>query len=515
MTSKNFIQAMTIGILMAATIAFAVAVILPISSSDNGFWVSRFAVTSSAPNDTGIAFFYYFAQNDSRSYGIDFTGGTGALDTGVASFGSTTPNYLTGSVASTGISQRYVQVSDTARISLVTLSYADSVTGTAGATTWSNPLRSTTGTATDSFLYQAANFGQAALAWSADDANLATLQSTDSIVIARGASATQALRFRVSSDKVTDSARIVLIRPNGRIHDTVTIRTSGGAAGGETFSVPNAWIFDSGTTAIFIVHWNSDSGKIQVKEGEVYCDEQKTTITGGSGTAVGTGLSANINSVSLAVNSIGLATPVASVLLAGGGNAPGSQNAADLYITVDSNASDIGFETRFPNSVFDVTVVDSAGGIVSKLPSGQKHLLTLNYAFNGIPLGQVQRGKILHYKLATNSWEALTTTVTVDTNGNSGNAVATAEVTEYSPFAFGTLSPGTLESNDDANCVLGRAATATGLERTLPVLRDLRDAALRTAPGRALISAYYGASAWLFLFALPIAFARRRRSPVR
>ncbi len=491
MTRKTLQQSLTVGILLIVSITVALATVFPISGSEHGYWVSRFTPTSSAPNDTGVALFKYFSQADSRAIGLHFTGGSGALDTGIATWGATTPFYLFGSVASSGSALRYVQLTDTAQINLLTTSYSDSITAAAAATTWSNPLRGTTGTATDSFLYDTPNFGRAALTTVANDSSI---------------------RFFVASDKATDSARTVFIRPGGQIHDTYMIRTSGGGNGVETFSTPNVFVFEAGITRIFQFFWNSDSGKLQVKERTWFTGASQTFLTGGTGSAGSINLTANIRALSISVNSIGMANQAASVIIMASPSAPGSHNASDLYLTVDSNSSVIGFDTRFPNSVFDITVIDSTGATITKLPAGQKYLVTLTYAFNEIPLAKVQRAKLLHYNFASNSWDALTTTVTVDTSGNSGNAVAIAEVSEFSQFAFGTLSPGSEISNDDNNCLIASSASGTSAERGLPGLRSLRDAALESVIGRFLVGGYYSAMIILLALSLPLpllAVARR------
>lgn len=481
---------------------------VPMVGGTDGWWVNVISNNSTA--DTGIVYSQFQSTTDSKVYGVGFIGATitgganGAGNVSVASVGVGTPVSVNGSHSlSAGSTTRYLQRTDSSRITLTTAVYSDSVTGSAARTTWSSAFTGGTGYATETFFYANAtgNFSTRTLAWDRFIANLNTLQTTDSLVLGTSnASVSESFVFSVDTVVTGDTARFIVVRPNGKVYETQALRVAGATS--ETFSMPSQYRLETGLNTVYAFYWNANESRLKILNSDIIMGAQTTAITAGSGGAAASNVTSAISQVALIVNSNHLYPQVGQVIITGVDAA--GPRASDNFVVVDSNTS--GFDTRMPNSVFEILVRDTAGNYITQLPTNQTFLVTVGYNFSGLSSSVASGLKLLRLNESTNSWEVVS-----NSSSDSQNSRIVGYLTGFSKYAIGNVSTSSAARVDDDDCAISLVAGKTGLQGILPSFRSVRDTLMGSVFGRLFVSGYYAFGMMMLVAAgLGVALAARR-----
>jgi len=295
-------------------------------------------------------------------------------------------------------------------------------------------------------------------------------------------------------DTTADKARIVVVAGGKIIGDTNMSMVSN-----DNYAKVRV-VFDSGVTDMYFIFWDASQAKYEILKKTVSVGVTSTTITGGTGGASATNVG-NITSVTLYVNPLSpAANNVAQVDIVDVANDSGPN--VDGFVFVDSNTS--GFDTRMPNTVFEINLYDTTGDQITSLPSGNTFLLVLQYDKYNSNYNSL---KLLHLNSATNAWEAVS-----NSTADSTNQRIVAYVSSFSKFAIGNVSSSSsVASSDDNNCVVSMATSSTPFSGIMPTLRGMRDTVLGSLIGRALVSGYYGFAGLLLLAGAGLGLARMQK----
>jgi len=477
--------------LIVVAVGISMAGIVPYSG--DGVHLLTLSSTTSTYQDTGIALFGLRSTDSTVEGGLFLKAGNWS-DTVLAdktAYGCGTPKIFWGSASGTA-GTFYALTSDTTGKVTVSTTFSDSETSSGS---WSSSFTSSSGSCISTFISPAemssASFVFCDSSLPGQSVTSALLESSDNISFS---SPFEDTIFVNGFDTIVDKARIIVVAGGKIIGDTNMSMVS---ADNYAYVIVG---FDSGVTDMYFIFWDASQAKYLIDMKTVSVGVTSTTITGGTGGANATNVG-NITSVTLYVNPLSpAANNVAQVDIVDVANDAGPN--VDGFVFVDSNTS--GFDTRMPNTVFEINLYDTEGNQITSLPSGNTFLLVLQYGKYNSNYNSL---KLLHLNSATNAWEAVS-----NSTADSTNQRIVAYVSSFSKFAIGNVSSSSsVASSDDNNCVVSMATSSTPFSGIMPTLRGMRDTVLGSSIGRALVSGYYGFAGLLLLAGAGLGLARMQK----
>ncbi len=287
-----------------------------------------------------------------------------------------------------------------------------------------------------------------------------------------------------------DTARLIVIGPQNKVTGD-TILPFGSANAGARVR------FDTGVTRLMALVRDASQGKFKIFTGAVAVGAKQATNL----QTVDSAISVRMGDVVFCTVTVtnALAQPVRRIDFIDMPN-DAANGAVDGYSLIDSGT--YGFDTRLPNSVFEIRLYDLWGQLIKST----SEFVTIKVEYNLGAFGtsfDTSKIKVLHLTDG-NRWVALPSSVSTT------NAVVTSQSKGFSIFALGAIGSSSPVDDNDNVCVVNRSLGGSVLSGVMPALRSYRDMVLGTSLGRLAVETYYGFAALLIVAAAGLGLARMR-----